>query len=82
MALVANGGYLMTNKIQIQNGVDSSAYSGAVVQARGLNVLSALNQSLEEVNTSYQEGLLAWTAALLADEMEPEGPANHLENHL
>ncbi|MBI3593475.1 MAG: Tad domain-containing protein [Nitrospirae bacterium] len=75
LAIVANGGYLITNKIQIQNAVDSAAYSGAVVQARGLNTLSALNQTLANVDSVYQKALFAWTSAVLADEGEPEGPA-------
>ncbi len=78
MALVVNTGFLMSNKMQIQNAVDSSAYSGAVVQARGLNILSALNQSLEQVHAAYQKGLYSWTAAVLADEGKPEGPAQKM----
>jgi hypothetical protein len=74
MALAVNAGYLITHKIQMQNAVDSSAYSGAVIQARGLNLLSALNQSLEMVTASYQKGLTLWGAAVLADQGKPEGP--------
>ncbi len=78
LALIANTGFLISNKIQIQNTVDSSAYSGAVVQARGLNVLSSLNQSLDEVTGTYRKFLFLWSAAVLADRGQPEGPAQKI----
>ncbi|MHB8481826.1 MAG: pilus assembly protein TadG-related protein [Nitrospiria bacterium] len=78
LAFIANTGFLIVNKIQMQNAVDSSAYSGAVVQARGLNVLSSLNQSLEEVAGTYRKLLFLWSLAVLADRGQPEGPAQKI----
>jgi hypothetical protein len=78
LALIVNGSFLIIEKIVMQNAVDASAYSGAVVQARGLNLLSLLNRFLVETRATYESDLLAWRAAWVADEFEPEGPAQRI----
>ena len=75
MAYLANASFLIAAKVQLQNSVDASAFSGAIWQARGLNILSALNTGLIEIDETYRLALAAWIAAVVADDEVPEGPA-------
>lgn len=48
VALVASMGRLVIEKIRLQNAADLSAFSGAAVQAAGLNALARLNESIKK----------------------------------
>lgn len=75
LALVVNQGGLILVKMKAQNSVDASAWSGAVLQARGLNILSGLNSYLENTAQVYEVERELWVLALALDQGKPEGPA-------
>jgi len=47
-ALIVNVGHRITKKMDIQNTADAATYSGAIWQARGLNLVSMLNVGMSE----------------------------------
>ena len=50
----------MLKKIKIQNIADSSAYSGAVAEAKILNSIAALNQGISFINNLITKIVLVW----------------------
>ncbi|MCH8857678.1 MAG: hypothetical protein IIA03_15945, partial [Proteobacteria bacterium] len=65
VALVVNVGDAVAVKVQLQGAVDAAAYSGAMMQARALNVLTALNAYLDGVYYTYIGAAVSFGAALV-----------------
>ena len=53
VSLVSNTAIVVNQKMATQNQADSSAYSGAVWMARGMNFVSATNHVIGELNAMY-----------------------------
>ncbi len=66
LAGVVNSHEAVAVKLTLQDTADAAAYSAAVMQARGLNVLAALNGYLRAVDRFYTAAVASWFAAVAA----------------
>ena len=66
LAVVVTTGESVAAKIRLQGAADAAAYSGAVMQARGLNVLAGFNGYLRAVDRFYTVAEGSWFGAVFA----------------
>lgn len=67
LALVVNVGEAVVLKVRVQGAADAAAFSGALMQARALNLLTSLNNTIDGVNSVYSAALTSWLAAVALD---------------
>lgn len=65
IALVANAGKIVSQKMEVQNGTDSVTYSASLVMARGMNGVTGANHAIGELTA-----LIVLHHALGGDELD------------
>ncbi|KJS00123.1 MAG: hypothetical protein VR65_14605 [Desulfobulbaceae bacterium BRH_c16a] len=68
MAFLFKSGQLTTEKMQLQNGADSAAYTASTLEARAMNFTAYTNRAMvaNEVAIGQMVGLLSWADELVA----------------
>lgn len=74
ISLVGNVGYTINRKLEVQNSADAVAYSGAIWMARGMNVITATNHLIGEM-----QALVVLHAAIGGEELENKRPLDPAE---
>src|SRR5262249_13774999 len=74
IGLVASIGWTINRKMEVQNGADAVAYTSAIWMARGMNVLTATNHLVGEM-----QALVALHAAIGGEELEGRKPLDPQE---
>jgi hypothetical protein len=74
IGLVANVGYVINRKMEVQNSADAVAYSSAIWMARGMNVITATNHLVGEM-----QALVVLHAAIGGEELENKPPLDPSE---
>lgn len=66
--LLFKSGQLTTEKMQLQNGADSAAYTASMLEARAMNFTAYTNRAMvaNEVAIGQMVGLLSWADELVA----------------
>lgn len=68
LVFLFKSGRLVTEKMQLQNGADSAAYSASLLEARAMNFAAYTNRAMvgNEVAIGQMVGLLSWADEVIA----------------